>query len=1263
MLVETFLTSFKEPTPNSAATITSDVEVYYSRAGRMAVQVEGLTVSSFASAKPADDYELYLHTTYQLDPEEEIITALSTGFGDMDPFAVKGQKDIRRRLPRRLRHEPTSTASPADWRSEMPGLRPTASDGVPSMPKRPTEARLLPGFRKLLNRIVQQIAHKYPRMTILDLTAPDAALTEPILKQLHGAFLSYNIGHHVDTALVEILPTIEGHEKIKNEALDGDFKNMEPDTQCLNDLIILSSSCLPKSNSADRLAALKRIREMIRDGGFLIFVDMLSPSETAKASKTGASIPIDPPNWSHWFKVECDFPAMAKNCDQTFPGLGCLYVRQAAGRELARLSQLRSAMPVLKHLLIVGCQVGGLGSLNTSLKARLKRFCGKVSTVPSVGAIPTQVAESCTAVILLADINGSVCASMTETSLEILKTLVRPGIVILWVTKNARDDPDQAAVLGLTRSLKAETPNLTLQVLDFDRLNGSVDIIYNFFSRLCTYYDDISLKDGLAGVIRQIEPEVHVGLRGSFIPRVLPYRPANDRLNAYRRVVIQKVNIWDTPVQLHETIDAKGAKRHGFGIMEDDPLTILGSLVERGLVTVEVEYSSLHPVPILGKKGLYVYFGRKLDSGGMVVGLSEVCGPIVRVASGWVRDMRMLTDNVDKVHLVTILWHMMCAIAVVNHTEPNNLVLVEPDCTLLQCVARLLTHSANNQTPERRLLVLSSDRRIVKDHAEAVYTHPWSTARDIRNALTLNEDVVVNFPDSNNRLTGTIASMRGDCKYLEIADLLTDDALKPNNDAAPSEQDEDEQDGDEQKVDPIVELWKLVTDNALVVLFRQDKSLLDMYSAFPSQILDNSSQQHYSRSTVVNWIAESTLDIPLKPIAKPQCLRHDRTYVLVGLTRDLGQSICRLFIEQGARNIVIASRNPDLRPNWVVELNFQGANVVVEQLDVTFLVEVRAFQARIAETMPEVGGVINGAMVLDDRVFSHMDIFTWTRVLTPKTIGSRNLDIVYDSPDLEFFIMMSSFAAIGGHAGQANYAAANMFMNGLAMNRRERGLAGSAINIGVIYGLGLLARENRQGTYDGLERDGYPPISERDLHHMFLEAIEAGRPIVPNQVGELTTGLARYRLDDPRPAHWHHDRRFCHFTVDKVTERARNARDETSLLTPSNGTQQTNTTVQQLVARAGPDAGAVAEVVQAAFCRRVEAILQHPAGSVPGEASFAELGVDSLAAVEIRNWVYKAVGQDVPVMKILGSTSIARCKCYYFSCCEGYGCELVLTSL
>ncbi|KAK8134957.1 PKS-NRPS hybrid synthetase psoA [Apiospora sp. TS-2023a] len=385
----------------------------------------------------------------------------------------------------------------------------------------------------------------------------------------------------------------------------------------------------------------------------------------------------------------------------------------------------------------------------------------------------------------------------------------------------------------------------------------------------------------------------------------------------------------------------------------------------------------------------------------------------------------------------------------------------------------------------------------------------------------------------------------------------------------------------------------------------------------------------------------------INPIVEENLFRPDATYLLVGLTRDLGQSLCRLFIRHGARHIVLASRNPNPSVQWKEEL--APAQITIERLDVTDLESVHDLKRRLlAAGHPPMAGVVNGAMVLDDRIFAQMESAeTWNRVMDPKTVGSANLDTVFgqkEQDELDFFIMTSSFAAVGGHPGQSNYAAANMYMNGLAARRRLRqGRAGSVLNIGVIYGLGLLQREKGE-LYAGLEREGYPPVSERDIHHMFLEAIVAGRP--PQEEGrkekekeqppppfDITTGLKRFKWGSSNPLHWHLDPRFSHFTVDD---------DDVGEGKSAAGGETQETLLQKLEALNSNNAEAMAECILAAFADRLEALLGLPKGAASPQNSVAELGIDSLISVEIRNWFWKALGRDVAILKILGASSLQR---------------------
>lgn len=97
----------------------------------------------------------------------------------------------------------------------------------------------------------------------------------------------------------------------------------------------------------------------------------------------------------------------------------------------------------------------------------------------------------------------------------------------------------------------------------------------------------------------------------------------------------------------------------------------------------------------------------------------------------------------------------------------------------------------------------------------------------------------------------------------------------------------------------------------------------------------------------------------------------------------------------------------------------------MEAADVTKKQDVVKLRNLILGSMPPVGGVANGAMVLSDKMFADMSYESFQDVLRPKVDGSRNLDEVFSGDDLDFFILFSSISAVTGQRSQANYAAAN----------------------------------------------------------------------------------------------------------------------------------------------------------------------------------------------------------------------------------------------
>ncbi len=105
-------------------------------------------------------------------------------------------------------------------------------------------------------------------------------------------------------------------------------------------------------------------------------------------------------------------------------------------------------------------------------------------------------------------------------------------------------------------------------------------------------------------------------------------------------------------------------------------------------------------------------------------------------------------------------------------------------------------------------------------------------------------------------------------------------------------------------------------------------------------------------------------------------------------------------------------------------------------------------------------------------------------------------------------------------------------MVGMAERRRAQGLAAAVIDIGMVVGMGVIQRsQNDKGISaleNGLRQMDYMPVSEHDLHHLFAEAILAGKA---GGSPELITGLDTYKSVSGQAPFWHKSLRFCHLVT------------------------------------------------------------------------------------------------------------------------------------
>jgi hybrid polyketide synthase/nonribosomal peptide synthetase ACE1 len=182
--------------------------------------------------------------------------------------------------------------------------------------------------------------------------------------------------------------------------------------------------------------------------------------------------------------------------------------------------------------------------------------------------------------------------------------------------------------------------------------------------------------------------------------------------------------------------------------------------------------------------------------------------------------------------------------------------------------------------------------------------------------------------------------------------------------------------------------------------------------------------------------------------------------------------------------------------------------------------------------MPQIGGIANGALIVDDMRFDEMTLHSMNRVLRPKVEGSKLLDEIFHDKPLEFFIMFSSLTACLGNSGQSNYAAANMYMTALAFQRRKRGVAASIIDLSALMGIGHVGRSD---TFDAeyFASLGATSVSESDLHHIFAEAVKVGRADSVENL-EVVTGLSPVYIGELTKDQYRNDLKFSHLTFERL---------------------------------------------------------------------------------------------------------------------------------
>ncbi|MFI4873999.1 MAG: aminotransferase class I/II-fold pyridoxal phosphate-dependent enzyme [Blastopirellula sp. JB062] len=199
-----------------------------------------------------------------------------------------------------------------------------------------------------------------------------------------------------------------------------------------------------------------------------------------------------------------------------------------------------------------------------------------------------------------------------------------------------------------------------------------------------------------------------------------------------------------------------------------------------------------------------------------------------------------------------------------------------------------------------------------------------------------------------------------------------------------------------------------------------------------------------------------------RPLSEKSLISGDGTYLITGGLGALGLEVAQWLVSRGAKRLALASRSgkpSDAAADRIAVWRADEVAVEVVALDVADRDDVAQTVARLAKAGPLVG-VIHAAGVLDDATLAQQSWERFETVMSAKVDGAWNLHLATADLPIEMFLTFSSLAAVIGSPGQANYAAANAFLDALVRYRRNNNLAGVSVNWGPWSGGGMAADQD-----------------------------------------------------------------------------------------------------------------------------------------------------------------------------------------------------------
>lgn len=736
--------------------------------------------------------------------------------------------------------------------------------------------------------VIKEIGHSYSSYTYTD-------ISPSFFQDAAEIFKDHSAGFIYKTLDIEKDPTQQGYS-------EGAYD------------LVVASNVLHATRSLD--VTMSNVRKLLRPGGYVVLLEItevdwlrtgfLFSGISGWWAGANDGRPYGPivrkGRWDEVFR-RTGFSGLdtATPDSKSFMTPFSVMVTQAVDTQMNLIRQPLASTPtkpVIENLLIVGGQQMSTYDLAEQVQNMVAPFCGSVSIVDKLEGLNEDNFSSKHTVLCLAELDEFVFKPFTEEKFKAMQSLIERSSNIIWVVKGARgEQPHSRMMYGIARCLVGERKEgLRFQLIDID-VNEDYDpkILAEALMRL---HISESWKSSSTGYdpLWTLEREMFVSNGAVQIPRYKPNKTLDERYNSNKRAIKSSRHL-DTDIV---EIVCYGASYEVEEYLP--PIFEVQANRAADILTIRVKRSVLTALQVKSVGFLYLVIGEDVKTKEKVLAFTKALKSTISIPRTWAIACEI--SERDERSLLLAAANQLIADSIIGKATETNSFLVHEPTPLL---ARALSRAAS----EKKTSVVFTTTKSEDPSFRRIF--PSTPRSVIESCIPAGVSVFIDLS------TSTDSESIG--RRLEI--LLPAKCKRRNTDAFLSS---------EGFTRASVELDGV--SRALRECYT--RSIAELPSADLVNAVENIALKDISgiptRKEVlrtVDWAASTTALVKTVLAEEKVRFRDDKTYWMIGLTGELGLSLCRWMIERGAKYLVLTSRNPKIDQDWLNAMAAAGAIITI----------------------------------------------------------------------------------------------------------------------------------------------------------------------------------------------------------------------------------------------------------------------------------------------------------------------------------------------